>query len=218
LEATLVWPFFQVRVKMKNTTGSDNPKPTFQEGRKSHFSLTRRLPYLLDPISRIGEHPIKILKSYLQPGNRVADLGCGWGHYAFVLADLVGTNGKVIAVDLDDVCIRSIQKKVNKRGIQNIEARAASAARLDFIDNQSIDLVFANGLLCSMASDRHLAVNEIKRILKPTGIAYICVGSPSQLSYLGEAEWVEILRGFNMVDCAPNNRIWSVVRVKPEPL
>lgn len=184
----------------------------------NRWLFLRRSPYFLDAIFRLGEHPETVVEPYINKGQVVADLGCGWGHYSFVLANLVGPEGKVYAVDLDEKCIRVIQKKVDKKGYHNIEAYAVSASDLGFINDHSVDFVFANGLLCSMASDRQLAVSEMKRILKPAGKAYLNVGSPSPLSYIGEAEWDEILRGFDVVSSGPNNRIWALVSVKQEPM
>lgn len=203
---------------MKETTEEKELNRPAQEGRTSRQSFTRRLPAFLDPISRIGEHPIRVVEPHIHKGHVVADLGCGWGYYSFVLAGLVGAEGKVFAIDLDETCIKSIQKKTAKKGIHNIDARAVSAARLGFIDDQSVDLVFANGLLCSMSEDRQLAVSEMKRILKPAGKAYIAVGSPSPLSYLDQAEWEEILRGFTIEASAPKNRLWTLVSLKQEPI
>ena len=189
-----------------------------KESRANRWLISRRSPYILDAIFRLGEHSERVVEPYIENGQVVADLGCGWGHYSYLLANMVGPEGKVYAIDLDEICIRSIQKKLVKKGLYNIEARAVSASDLGFIHDHSVDLVFANGLLCSMASDRQLAVSEMKRILKPAGKAYLNVGSPSPLSYLSEAEWDEILRDFNIVSSGPNNRLWALVSVKEESI
>lgn len=45
---------------------------------------------------------LKFLKEFtVDPGSVVLDMGCGSGYLASVLADRVGTEGKVIAVDPD---------------------------------------------------------------------------------------------------------------------
>lgn len=202
-------------MKEKNeAVGVGERNITAKEDRAKNRLISRRSPYILDAIFRLGEHSERVVKPYIDKGQVVADLGCGWGHYSYLLANMVGPEGKVYAVDLDDVCIRAIQKKLNKKGLHNIEAHAVSASDLGFINDHSVDLVFANGLLCSMASDRQSAVCEMKRILKPTGKAYLNVGASSSLSYIGEAEWDEILRGFNIVSSGPNNKIWALVSVK----
>lgn len=39
---------------------------------------------------------------HLQPGDSVLHLGCGAGYYSAILAELVGPNGRVIAVEIDE--------------------------------------------------------------------------------------------------------------------
>ena len=128
----------------------------------------------------------------------VADLGCGPGFHTLALAELVGPEGRVYAVDSDEKAIRAVEKKADKRGYRNIEAHVSSASDLSFIKYGSVDFVLANGLLCSMAPQHHEpAVNEIRRILKPKGLAYLSTGRSSR-SYVGQAEWERILGGFSV--------------------
>lgn len=184
---------------------------TSEEKRDKHFPL-----WSLDkPIRRLFSNPNKYCP-YVTNGQVVADLGCGPGYYTLALAECVGSEGRVIAVDSDEKAIRALQKKMDKRGYQNIEVHAASAFGLSFIKDGSVDFVLANGLLCSMTPQHHeSAVNEIKRILKPRGQAYLSVDKgPS--SYVGQAEWENILEGFRVKqrgDPMISDR-WAVVSTK----
>ncbi len=67
--------------------------------------------------------------------------------YTLALAELVGPEGKVYAVDLGKKCIRALEKKADKGGYHNIEAHASSASDVSFIKDRSVDFVLANGLL-----------------------------------------------------------------------
>ncbi|MFQ5820969.1 MAG: class I SAM-dependent methyltransferase [Candidatus Heimdallarchaeota archaeon] len=120
------------------------------------------------------------MEPYVTKGQVVADLGCGPGFYTLALADCVGSEGKIYAVDFDEKCIQALDKKMEKGGYHNIETHATSASDLSFINDGSVDFVLANGLLCSMTvtDQRKSAVNEIKRILKPSGQAYLSLGAP----------------------------------------
>ena len=154
--------------------------------------------------------------SYVKNGQVVADLGCGPGYYTLGLAECVGPEGKVYAVDSDEKAIRAVEKKAAKRGYRNIEAHASSASALSFIKDRSVDFVLANGLLCSMAPQQHeSAVNEMKRILKPSGLAYLSVAG-GFYSYVDRAEWEKILEGFRVErrgDPMMADR-WAVVSTK----
>lgn len=147
----------------------------------------------------------------------VADLGCGPGFYTLALADCVGPEGKVYAVDLDEKCIHALEKKVEKGGYHNIETHASSASDLRFINDGSVDFVLANGLLCSMTDHRQSAVNEIKRILKPSGQAYLSLGAPwlpPLLGYVDRAEWENVLDGFRVQRRGGFLQKWAVVSKK----
>jgi ubiquinone/menaquinone biosynthesis C-methylase UbiE len=161
--------------------------------RDKHFPL-----WTLDnSIRRLFSSP-KRFCGYVAPGQVVADLGCGPGYYTMALAECVGPEGKVYAVDSDEKAIRAVRKKAENRGYHNIEAFASSASDLSFIKDGSVDFVLANGLLCSVAPLHHeSAVNEMKRVLKANGHAYLSVDK-SRASYVEKAEWEQVLRGFNV--------------------
>ena len=90
--------------------------------RTAHWILSRRGPAFLGPLFRLGDRSLRRVAASVKKGQFVADIGCGWGHYSFALADKVGPEGRVYAVDLARKCILAIQKKAEKRGCQIIEA------------------------------------------------------------------------------------------------
>ncbi|MFC1998863.1 class I SAM-dependent methyltransferase [Chloroflexota bacterium] len=102
---------------------------------------------LLYPIARIFDPPEKLIKPFAKKGQVAADLGCATGYYALALADSIGSEGKVYAVDKNNKSIRALEKKAEKGDYRNIEAHASSATDLSFIKDSSVDFVFANTLL-----------------------------------------------------------------------
>jgi ubiquinone/menaquinone biosynthesis C-methylase UbiE len=167
-----------------------------------------------NPIKRLFENPVKSLEPLVKTGQVVADLGCNTGHYTLALAECVGPEGRVYAVDLNEKAIRTLKKKADMFGYHNIEAHASSATDLSFIKDRSIDFVLANGLLCVMAGDRQSAVNEIKRIMKPDGKAYLSLGSPPPLGHVNRKEWEKILEGFRVERRGGFLQKWAVVSIK----
>ena len=165
----------------------------------------------LNPIRRLFEHPQRHIEPYVTKGQVVADLGCRSGYYTLALAECVGPEGRVYAVDLDEKAIRALEKRADKRGYRNVEAHASSASDLSFIKDGSVDFVLANGLLCSMADHRQSAVNEIRRILKPRGQAYLSLGWPPPLGFVGRAEWEKILGGFSVKRRGGFIQKWALV-------
>lgn len=162
-------------------------------------------------------NPQSAIAPYVSTGQVAADLGCGAGFYTLALAERVGPTGKVYAVDFDERCIRALEEKVEQGGYSHIETHATSASNLPFIPDASVDFVLANGLLCSMTDHRQEAVNEIKRILKPSGQAYLSLGAPwlpPILGHVNRAEWERILAGFHVARRGGILQKWAVVSPK----
>jgi len=168
----------------------------------------------LNPISRLFENRQSSIEPYVRKGQVVADRGCNTGHYTFALAECVGPEGRVYAVDLKEDYVRALEKRADELGYRNIEFHACSASDLSFIRDELVDFVLANGLLCNMAEQRQPAVKEINRILKPTGKAYLSLGSPPPLGFVDRAEWEKILERFIVERRGGVLQKWAVVSKK----
>ncbi len=67
-----------------------------------------------------------------------------------------------------------------------------------------------------MADNRQLSVNEIKRILKSKGQAYISLGASPPLGFVDQAEWEKILEGFRVERGGSYKEKWAVVSLKQD--
>jgi hypothetical protein len=66
-----------------------------------------------------------------------------------------------------------------------------------------------------MANGRQLSVNEMKRILKPSGRVYINVGGPP-FGYVDKKEWESILEGFRVERGGSWLEKWSLVSLRED--
>jgi putative membrane-bound dehydrogenase-like protein len=57
----------------------------------------------------------------LQPGQVVADIGAGTGRLTLMMADQIGANGRVLAVDVQQEMLDLISVKLRQRNIKNVE-------------------------------------------------------------------------------------------------
>lgn len=80
-------------------------------------------------------------------GQRILDLGCGPGFTSFELAERVGANGQIIAMDNSERFMQVLTSWCNERGIQNIDARPGDAYSPG-IEANSLDGIFIRWLLC----------------------------------------------------------------------
>jgi len=180
----------------------------------------RHLPtFVMDNFVRRWFFPPKEkISKFLSAGSVVADIGCGPGYFTIPIAELVGASGKVYALDSDPKSIRVLTAKARAQRLQNIiEVHTTSAASMEVVPNRSVDFAFANALLCCMV-DHAGAVTEIKRILKPQGLAYLSVTKAFRRrdpKAVSKDEWKRILEGFNVRENGAGLMTrWATVSVK----
>jgi SAM-dependent methyltransferase len=100
-------------------------------------------------------------------GLDVLDYGCGHGMASVVLARL---GARVTAFDLSPRYLREARRRGEANGV-NIEWIQADGDRLPFADH-SFDRVWGNAILHHLDLDR--AGRELRRVLRPGGIAVLC--------------------------------------------
>jgi SAM-dependent methyltransferase len=120
------------------------------------------------------------LRSAIQPGDTVLDLGSGAGLDAIIASWAAGEAGKVIGVDLNPaMCLKA-------------EAHAAaSGSRMEChqgrmedipLPDQSVDVAISNGVI-NLSFRKRKVVEELYRVLKPAGrVSFTDIVSAKQLS------------------------------------
>jgi ubiquinone/menaquinone biosynthesis C-methylase UbiE len=111
---------------------------------------------------------------HLRPGMRLLDCGCGPGSITLGLAERVAP-GEVVGIDSRPEAIAEACALAAERGDRNLAFEVASVYELPFPD-ASFDAAFASALLQHLAAPVD-ALKEIRRVLKPGGIAGIVDGS-----------------------------------------
>ena len=77
----------------------------------------------------------------LKPGMRVGDIGAGTGFFSMMISDVVGTEGRVYAVDIAKNFVEHINKISAESGRKNVEAVVCDERSARLPEN-SIDLAF----------------------------------------------------------------------------
>ena len=94
------------------------------------------LGYLLAcPLRRLLQDPAKLLAPYLRQGMTVLEPGPGMGFFTLELARLVGTGGRVIAVDLQPKMVDRLQRRLREAGLfDRVDVRLGSSDSLRLAD------------------------------------------------------------------------------------
>ncbi len=80
------------------------------------------LGYILaSPIRRLLENPEELVGPFLRKGMIVMDYGCGMGFFSIPMARMVGSTGKVIAVDIQEKMLVSLERRARRARLSNIE-------------------------------------------------------------------------------------------------
>ena len=103
----------------------------------------------------------------LKSGEIVLDLGSGPGFDAFLAAKSVGSEGKVIGVDMTPEMISKAKKNAEKLNVTNVEFRLGEIEKLPVPDN-SVDAVLSNCVI-NLSPDKGAVYREIFRVLRPGG-------------------------------------------------
>src|SRR5206468_9911984 len=98
-----------------------------------------------------------------QPGDRVLDLGCGFGDTADRIAKLVGPGGAVLGVD---AAPRFIESARAEYGAPNVRFEVADVERTTF--DEEFDLAFSRFGTMFFANPVH-ALRNVRRALRPGG-------------------------------------------------
>ena len=104
----------------------------------------------------------------LRPGMRVLDAGCGPARVTIPLARALGTQGEVVAIDIQHRMLRRARDKALAAGLTNIRFQelAIEGGKLGTEQYDRVILVTVLGEI----PDRESAFREIHRALKPGGI------------------------------------------------
>lgn len=136
------------------------------------------MPYLTDRDESIGQcfahPPSHIGEIGVERGMTVADFGAGGGAHAFALAEATGRTGRVYAIDVQRDLLARIKHEAARRDLHHVDVlwsdlEISGSAK---IADRIVDVVLISNTLFQLG-DRHAALTEARRILKPSGVCAI---------------------------------------------
>ena len=135
------------------------------------------------PVSGTGNHlgtggflnPELIIGEFgLSEGMSVADFGSGAGYFTIIIAERVGKEGRVYALDILETALDSVREKARAVGLENIELIHTNleVSGSSGLTDQSQDVVLLANILFQSEKKSEI-IRETKRVLKQNGALII---------------------------------------------
>lgn len=102
-----------------------------------------------------------------RPGTRVLDVATGTGAVAVPVAQAVGPQGRVHAIDISPAMLDKAEANIRKMALDNVDLHEMDAERLDFKAGYFHTVVCSYGLF--FLPDMQAALREWVRVLRPGG-------------------------------------------------
>lgn len=145
----------------------------------------------------------------LRPGSRVLDVGSGPGFVSLALAERVGSQGTVYALDRSADALAYLERLQAERGVGQIRRFVADAATFD-LPGQAVDAALVTMVL-HHTDDPAAILANVHRLLVPGGRAMVaefhpdgpCEHGPPREERLSEVQvrqWCEAA-GFVILEC-----------------
>jgi SAM-dependent methyltransferase len=130
-------------------------------GENIEFFAQARIKWVAQQLKELGAHPHKIM-----------DFGCGVGLATPFLLEEFGSDSQIIGVDVSSDSLEIARSKYASKNI--------SFQTLDnYTPNQSVDLVYCNGVFHHIPLDeREAAVQYVRDSLRPSGIFALWENNP----------------------------------------
>ena len=135
--------------------------------------------YLLaSPVRKLIQNPKKLLSPYIEEGMTALDIGCAMGFFSLPMARMVGPNGKVICVDMQEKMIAALEKRARKAGLaERIETRLCDQNSLGLNNLEGkIDFALASAVVHEVP-DAAVFFSGVYETMKPGG--KLLVAEPS---------------------------------------
>ena len=180
---------------------------------------------MLDTDGRFGDvRPEALLiDTGLEEGQTVVDVGCGPGLLAFAAASVVGTTGKVYAVDVEQKMLDLVSSRAESSGLDNVVGVLSEGQRVPLPDgiahyaicSQVLHFPDSFGDRVDMALDAARLVGTGGRLLV---IEWVPEDGADQASRLGPEDTAEILRRAGLEPGEPltlGDRQYSIAATSP---
>jgi 2-polyprenyl-3-methyl-5-hydroxy-6-metoxy-1,4-benzoquinol methylase len=125
--------------------------------------------YLLaNRLRRLLQSPYKILGPHVKPGMTVLDVGSAMGFFSLPLAEMVGSGGKVVCIDVQPKMLQVLRRRAAEAGLaERIETHVSSEDSIGLQGREAgFDFALAFTMMHEVGNQANF-LREIYQLLKP---------------------------------------------------
>jgi ubiquinone/menaquinone biosynthesis C-methylase UbiE len=124
-----------------------------------------------NPFRNFFQDPGTIIGPHIRQGMIAADIGCGRGYFSIAMAKMVGGNGLVIAVDLQEKMLELLKRRAKREGVSD-RIRLVGAKYDDIMLREPVDFALAFWMVHEVKDIPHF-FRQIHAVLKREG-RFLC--------------------------------------------
>ena len=140
-----------------------------RDHRRMHEATWTRsdaLAVLEGPVRQRCQNPERLWRRIgLRPGDIVVDVGAGSGFFSFPAASLVGSTGRVYAVDISEELVELVRERAERDKRSNVQSVLSTPQRIP-IDDGVADVAILANVLHGISP---ATVDEAIRVVRPGG-------------------------------------------------
>ncbi len=113
----------------------------------------------------------------VQLGQIILEVGCGTGFFTIPAAEMVGDEGRILALDASSGFLKEVSKKVKGSNLNNVRIIQRDALHTG-LDTESIDKALLFGVIPFPLLPLDKLLPEMHRVLKPSGTMSVWLFPP----------------------------------------
>jgi len=113
------------------------------------------------------QNPSKLLAPYIKPGMKVLDMGCGPGFFTIEIAKMIGREGNVFSVDLQEGMLNQIKNKIKGTELEK-RIHLIKSGVDNFVVPDKVDFILAFYMIHEVPDKENL-FKLLKNILDENG-------------------------------------------------